>query len=153
MTDSQANPQSAAMEMPPVPVHVASIAAGAALGPPAPGKTRTTRFSTYALTSANPVQNILAEDPTRIRAVIIVSANIGGSSSTNSYGWLAPTRAMATRAAADTGDGTTEGAAYVSNGGNTHTTIEFWGGGAVWGAQDNAASTALTLTVVSDYEC
>jgi hypothetical protein len=145
------------MDVQPVPVHLTGVAPGVALGPaPAPkaaARTRTTRFSTYALTAANPVQNILAEDPDRIRATIIVNANIGGSTSTTSYGWLAGSRAVVTKAAADTGDGTTEGAAYVSNGGNTHTVFEFWGGGAVWGAQDNAASTVLALTVISDYEC
>lgn len=154
MTTQEDTPTPRYGDIQPVPVHVTGVDLGVSMAPvvPSPCKKTITRFSTYVLTLANPVQPILSPDEARIRAVVIVHSSVGGSAAATSYGWLASTQAAAQAGASDQGDQTNEAAAYVSAGGTINVPFEFRGGNAVWACLDSAATTNLTLTVISDYE-
>jgi hypothetical protein len=51
----------------PIPIHVASAEPGVLTGQPVNNKRFKTTYETYVLTAADPVQNILPQDPKRYR--------------------------------------------------------------------------------------
>ena len=138
----------------PVPVHITGIEAAAAIRfapEKKAGKKRTSRLATYVLTTANPVQPILPEAPNRVHAYIMVRALIGGAANAGSYGWIGSNQSIVTQAASAHGEGSIEGAIYVSAGG-TINGFDVYGTDAVWASIDGGATVNLTISVISDYE-